>query len=97
MQKFTLLSKIQLTLKLFKKFASQIFWLSLIKEIKLNQREYITMLKHYTIPIFVPEMACPHQCVFCDQRKISGQIEIPTIEDVKKKMDEVEDEVAPPK
>lgn len=44
------------------------------------------MLKHYTIPIFIPELACPHQCVFCDQRKISGQEDIPDIKDVKKKI-----------
>lgn len=44
------------------------------------------MLKHYTIPIFIPELACPHQCVFCDQRKISGQIDIPTIPEIKKKI-----------
>ncbi len=33
--------------------------------------------KHYTIPIFVPELACPFQCVFCNQQKISGQQHIP--------------------
>lgn len=44
------------------------------------------MLKHYTIPIFIPELACPHQCVFCDQRKISGQQEIPKIDEIKKKI-----------
>ncbi len=46
------------------------------------------MLKHYNIPIFVPELACPHQCVFCDQRKISGQYDIPTICDIQKKIQE---------
>lgn len=35
------------------------------------------MTKHYTIPIFVPELACPYQCVFCNQEKISGQKKIP--------------------
>lgn len=24
------------------------------------------------IPLFVPHQGCPHQCVFCDQRRISG-------------------------
>jgi len=44
------------------------------------------MLKHYTIPIFVPELACPHQCIFCDQRKISGQLHIPTIKEIQNKI-----------
>ncbi len=35
------------------------------------------MLKHYTIPIFIPELACPFQCVFCNQQKISGHRHIP--------------------
>lgn len=35
------------------------------------------MTKHYTIPIFVPELACPFQCVFCNQEKISGHRNIP--------------------
>ncbi len=28
--------------------------------------------RHVNIPIFVPHIGCPHTCVFCDQRKISG-------------------------
>jgi histone acetyltransferase (RNA polymerase elongator complex component) len=39
-------------------------------------------MRHYTIPIFVPELACPNQCVFCNQRKISGAICQPTEEEV---------------
>ncbi|MBA5850496.1 radical SAM protein [Clostridium sp. cel8] len=27
---------------------------------------------HYIIPIFVPNEGCPHNCVFCDQTKITG-------------------------
>ena len=33
--------------------------------------------KYYTIPVFIPELACPNRCVFCNQQKISGQILIP--------------------
>jgi len=40
------------------------------------------MIKHFTIPIFIPELACPFQCVFCDQRKISGSIKSPSLEEV---------------
>jgi histone acetyltransferase (RNA polymerase elongator complex component) len=32
------------------------------------------MIRHYTIPIFIPELACPNRCVFCNQRNISGAI-----------------------
>ncbi len=42
------------------------------------------MIKHFTIPIFIPELACPFQCVFCDQRKISGSIKTPDLEEVDK-------------
>ncbi|HNW98923.1 MAG TPA: radical SAM protein [Bacteroidales bacterium] len=38
---------------------------------------------HYIIPVFIPDLACPHQCIFCNQKKISGHIAIPSIEDVK--------------
>lgn len=29
-------------------------------------------MKHFTIPVFVPELACPNRCVFCNQNSISG-------------------------
>ncbi len=41
-------------------------------------------MKHSNIPIFLPELACPHQCVFCNQEKISGTLSIPKPEDVSK-------------
>lgn len=34
-------------------------------------------MKHCNIPIFIPELACPHQCVFCNQEKISGTFSVP--------------------
>lgn len=31
------------------------------------------MKKHFIIPIFVPHKGCPHDCVFCNQKRITGQ------------------------
>ena len=36
------------------------------------------------IPVFVPHLGCPNDCVFCNQRRISGAMEPATAEDVKK-------------
>lgn len=30
------------------------------------------MSNYYIIPIFVPHFGCPHDCVFCNQKKITG-------------------------
>jgi len=38
--------------------------------------------KHYTIPVFIPELACPFQCVFCNQQKISGRLKVPSDEEI---------------
>ncbi len=40
--------------------------------------------KHSNIPIFLPELACPHQCVFCNQEKISGILSTPQPSDVQR-------------
>ena len=31
------------------------------------------MKKHVNIPIFIPHLGCPNQCVFCNQRSITGR------------------------
>lgn len=40
--------------------------------------------KNYIIPIFIPELACPFQCLYCNQQKISGTLIIPSDKDIHK-------------
>ncbi|MBQ2937290.1 MAG: radical SAM protein [Clostridia bacterium] len=42
------------------------------------------MKKKYVIPVFVPHLGCPNDCVFCNQKSISGQKKNITKEDAKK-------------
>jgi histone acetyltransferase (RNA polymerase elongator complex component) len=37
---------------------------------------------HYNIPIFIPEAACPHRCIFCNQQHITEQQKQPSVSDV---------------
>lgn len=39
-------------------------------------------MKHANISFFIPHIGCPHTCSFCNQRAISGVIEIPTKQSV---------------
>lgn len=43
------------------------------------------------IPVFVPHLGCPHNCVFCNQNRISGQLEPATPQTV---IDEIENAAA---
>lgn len=40
------------------------------------------MQKQYVIPIFVPHLGCPNDCIFCNQKTISGEQKQVTKEDV---------------
>ena len=42
------------------------------------------MKKQYIIPIFVPHLGCPNDCIFCNQKSISGQKTNMTKEKAKK-------------
>ena len=39
-------------------------------------------MKHITVGLFVPHKGCPHQCSFCNQKSISGQLKELTPDDV---------------
>jgi len=32
-------------------------------------------MRHINIPIFIPHLGCPNQCIFCNQRYISGTVD----------------------
>ena len=40
--------------------------------------------KYFTIPIFIPQLACPFQCIYCNQRSISGTLTEPTEQEILK-------------
>lgn len=40
--------------------------------------------KQYVIPVFVPHLGCPNDCIFCNQKSISGQTKMVTKEELEK-------------
>lgn len=54
-----------------------------MEDLKMNK-------KHANIPIFIPHLGCPNDCVFCNQRTISGRSDF----DPSKVKDEIEEALA---
>ena len=53
--------------------------IDLTKKLGLN----IPKENKYIIPIFIPHRGCKNECVFCNQKKISGEQRIVTVRDVR--------------
>lgn len=47
-------------------------------------KNVINKENQYTIPIFIPHLGCKNDCVFCNQRKITGLTTSVSIDDVEK-------------
>ena len=47
-------------------------------------------MRHINIPIFIPHLGCPNQCVFCNQRTISGTVDF----DISRVRDIIEDSLS---
>ncbi|NLG89143.1 MAG: radical SAM protein [Clostridiaceae bacterium] len=41
------------------------------------------MKRHINIPVFIPHKGCPNDCVFCNQKKISGYADVPGIDEIR--------------
>ncbi len=46
------------------------------------------MIKHINVPIFVPHKGCPNDCVFCNQKKITGTTEEKTLQQARNTIEE---------
>jgi histone acetyltransferase (RNA polymerase elongator complex component) len=44
------------------------------------------MKKHVTIPFYIPHLGCPHECVFCNQRTITGTAYCASADEIHKKV-----------
>ena len=51
-------------------------------DLTCDLKNFINKDKQYTIPIFIPHKGCPNSCIFCNQKKISGQIKNVDLSDV---------------
>ncbi|HEY1405932.1 MAG TPA: radical SAM protein, partial [Spirochaetota bacterium] len=44
------------------------------------------MKKRITIPFFIPHEGCPHQCIFCNQKRIAGKTAPITTDEIRKQV-----------
>ncbi|MBF7095836.1 elongator complex protein 3 [Alkalibacter mobilis] len=45
-------------------------------------------MKNKIIPVFIPHEGCPHDCSFCNQKKISGAVKTPSLKEIQNIIDD---------
>jgi len=51
--------------------------------VKLKEVKEMNKKKTMNIPIFIPHFGCPNDCVFCNQRKISGKNQLDQLDEIR--------------
>jgi histone acetyltransferase (RNA polymerase elongator complex component) len=54
----------------------------------------VSSQRHIIMPIFVPHMGCPHQCVFCNQTSITGSDPDDVLSSITQRINEIYEEAA---
>ena len=44
-------------------------------------------MRHYNIPVFVPHKGCPHDCSFCNQKRITGRQTEQSLEEIRSEIE----------
>ena len=44
-------------------------------------------MKTSIIPVFIPHLGCPYRCIFCNQQKITGHKDVPTGQEVARRIE----------
>lgn len=52
--------------------------------------------KHYNIPIFIPHLGCPFQCIFCNQKHIASREPAPDEEQVRRVLNQALSTISAP-
>lgn len=55
----------------------------------------MSVARRHILPFFIPHLGCPNKCIFCDQRRISGQRAEVRTEDLRARLEELPEDVCP--
>ena len=58
------------------------FNIDIESDVNYQLKNFTNKQLQYVVPIFIPHRGCKNECVFCNQRKISGELKNVTVQDV---------------